>query len=48
METEVLVSEDDFNAALRELVPSVSQAEMDHYARIQQRFSSEALNGSRR
>ena len=48
METEVLVSEDDFNAALRELVPSVSQAEMDHYARIQQRFSNEALNGSRR
>ncbi|TBU46999.1 AAA-domain-containing protein [Dichomitus squalens] len=43
-ETEVLVSEDDFNAALRELVPSVSQAEMDHYARIQQRFSNEALS----
>ncbi|KAI0373357.1 AAA-domain-containing protein [Pilatotrama ljubarskyi] len=42
-ETEVLVSEEDFNAALRELVPSVSQAEMDHYARIQQRFSNQSL-----
>ena len=47
-ETAVLVSEEDFNAALRELVPSVSQAEMEHYARIQERFSNEALNGSRR
>ncbi|KAI1788454.1 AAA-domain-containing protein [Ganoderma leucocontextum] len=46
-ETEVLVSEGDFNAALRELVPSVSQAEMEHYARIQQRFSNEALGGKR-
>ncbi|KAI0781289.1 AAA-domain-containing protein [Trametes elegans] len=43
-ETEVLVSEDDFNAALRELVPSVSQAEMEHYARIQQRFSSGSID----
>ncbi|KAJ8469011.1 hypothetical protein ONZ51_g9275 [Trametes cubensis] len=42
-ETEVLVSEEDFNAALRELVPSVSQAEMEHYARIQQRFSNQSL-----
>ncbi|KAI0831786.1 AAA-domain-containing protein [Trametes gibbosa] len=47
-ETEVLVSEEDFNAALRELVPSVSQAEMDHYARIQQRFSNEPLKGKAR
>ncbi|KAI0350098.1 AAA-domain-containing protein [Trametes cingulata] len=47
-ETEVLVSEEDFNAALRELVPSVSQAEMDHYARIQQRFSNESLSGKER
>ncbi|KAI8998975.1 AAA-domain-containing protein [Trametes punicea] len=43
-ETEVLVSEEDFNAALRELAPSVSQAEMEHYARIQQRFSNEPLS----
>ncbi|KAI0637344.1 AAA-domain-containing protein [Trametes polyzona] len=47
-ETEVLVSEEDFNAALRELVPSVSQAEMDHYARIQQQFSNESLSGKAR
>ncbi|KAI0747694.1 AAA-domain-containing protein [Daedaleopsis nitida] len=45
-ETEVLVCEEDFNAALRELVPSVSQAEMEHYARIQQRFSGEALTAN--
>ncbi|KAI0648219.1 AAA-domain-containing protein [Trametes meyenii] len=47
-EIEVLVSEEDFNAALRELVPSVSQAEMEHYARIQQRFSNESLSGKDR
>ncbi|OCH95204.1 AAA-domain-containing protein [Obba rivulosa] len=45
-ETEVLVSQEDFEAALVELVPSVSQAEMEHYARIQQRFSKETINGS--
>jgi peroxin-6 len=36
---EVLVSQSDFQIALRNLVPSVSQSEMDHYAHIQQRFS---------
>ena len=36
---EVTVSQEDFDAALRELTPSVSQSEMDHYAIIQQRFS---------
>ncbi|OBZ75775.1 Peroxisomal biogenesis factor 6 [Grifola frondosa] len=45
-EIEVLVSEEDFNLALKELVPSVSQAEMEHYARIQQRFSKETINRS--
>jgi peroxin-6 len=35
----VLVSQGDFDRALRNLVPSVSQSEMDHYAHIQQRFS---------
>ncbi|KAL6309205.1 AAA-domain-containing protein [Sparassis latifolia] len=45
-ETEVLVSEEDFTGALRELVPSVTQAEMEHYARIQQRFSKETINGA--
>ena len=43
----MLVSEEDFSAALRELVPSVSQEEMEHYARIQQRFSNENFSGSR-
>ncbi|KZT03423.1 AAA-domain-containing protein [Laetiporus sulphureus 93-53] len=43
-EMEVLVSHADFDAALSELIPSVSQAEMEHYARIQQRFSQETIN----
>lgn len=43
---EVLVSEEDFSSALRELVPSVSEAEMEHYARIQQRFSKETIGAS--
>nr|AXF50743.1 AAA protein [Inonotus obliquus] len=38
-ETDVVVSLEDFGDALRELVPSVSQAEMDHYREIQKRFS---------
>ena len=36
---EVLVSAGDFDQALRSLVPSVSQAEMEHYAQVQRRFS---------
>lgn len=43
-ETEVLVSGKDFEAALAELVPSVSQVEMDHYALVQQRFSGVTMN----
>lgn len=38
-DTDVLVSQEDFELALRELVPSVSQSELAHYAQIQQRFS---------
>lgn len=38
-DTEVLVSQKDFDLALSALVPSVSQSEMDHYAHIQRRFS---------
>ena len=34
-EIQVLVSQRDFEAALAELVPSVSQAEMDHYKVVQ-------------
>jgi peroxin-6 len=36
---DVLVSEEDFKAALEALVPSVSQSEMDHYRKIQERYS---------
>lgn len=35
-----MVAQEDFEAALRELTPSVSQSEMEHYARVQQRFSN--------
>ncbi|KAI0043551.1 AAA-domain-containing protein [Auriscalpium vulgare] len=35
----VVVTQRDFEGALRELTPSVSQAEMDHYAQVQARFS---------
>ncbi|KAI9456224.1 AAA-domain-containing protein [Lactarius psammicola] len=45
-EIAVVVSADDFAGALRELVPSVSQAEMSHYAEIRERFSRfNAANG---
>lgn len=43
-EIEVLVSQLDFEAALSELVPSVSTAEMLHYKVIQGRFSGETMN----
>ncbi|KAE8208078.1 hypothetical protein CF327_g7183, partial [Tilletia walkeri] len=39
-EIEVRVSRVDFEAALRELVPSVSEQEMEHYRAIQSKFSS--------
>ncbi len=35
----VVVTAEDFTAALRDLVPSVSQAEMAKYAQIRERFS---------
>ncbi|KAI0693875.1 P-loop containing nucleoside triphosphate hydrolase protein [Cytidiella melzeri] len=41
---DVLVHQTDFDAALHDLIPSVSQAEMDHYARVQQQFSQETIN----
>jgi peroxin-6 len=40
---DVLVSHQDFDLALHDLVPSVSQSEMDHYAMIQRRFSQELM-----
>jgi peroxin-6 len=38
-EITVYVSEADFQRALDMLIPSVSQAEMEHYAEVQRRFS---------
>jgi len=38
-EIAVVVTADDFAVALRELVPSVSQAEMARYAQIREYFS---------
>ena len=43
---EVLVHQDDFDSALLNLIPSVSQDEMEHYARVQQQFSKETINSS--
>lgn len=40
---EVLVSADDFKRALQSLTPSVSQAEMEHYAEVQKRFTQESM-----
>jgi peroxin-6 len=46
-EIAVVVTADDFAAARRELVPSVSQAEMARYAQIRERFSrSRATNAA--
>lgn len=36
---DVFVTKEDFDLALESLVPSVSQSEMEHYARIRNRFS---------
>ena len=41
-EIDVLVTKEDFDVALKNLVPSVSQSEMEHYARVQQRFSQKS------
>ncbi|KAF8652744.1 hypothetical protein AX16_004241 [Volvariella volvacea WC 439] len=38
-DTTVLVTYEDFELALKSLIPSVSVQEMEHYKRIQQRFS---------
>jgi peroxin-6 len=40
-EIAVVVTANDFAAAVRELVPSVSQAEMTRYAQIRQTFLSQ-------
>lgn len=38
-DTDVLVNRGDFLEALNDLVPSVSQAELDHYKEVQERFT---------
>ena len=43
-ETEVILSYVDFQEALNELVPSVSQSEMEHYNRIQRTFSEQSFS----
>ena len=46
-ETDVLVSQKDFELALKELVPSVSASEMDHYRQVQQRFAKDTINSTK-
>jgi hypothetical protein len=52
-ETDVVVALEDFENALKELVPSVSQTEMEHYRSVQARFTKgvdkngEALRGNK-
>ena len=43
-EIDVLVSRTDFELALRELVPSVSQGEMEHYREVQRKFANDTIN----
>lgn len=38
-DVEVVVSEHDFRAAMKELIPSVSQSELEHYKKVQAQFS---------
>lgn len=46
-ETDVVVAEVDFKAALEELVPSVSASEMEHYRQVQQKFAKDTINSKR-
>ena len=39
-DVQVLVSHEDFQIALENLVPSVSPEEMAHYAEVQKQFSN--------
>ncbi|EJD53405.1 hypothetical protein AURDEDRAFT_53978 [Auricularia subglabra TFB-10046 SS5] len=43
----VLVGQQDFEDALRELVPSVSQGELEHYAAVQHRFANETIGSKK-
>jgi len=42
-EISVQVAQSDFDAALRELVPSVSPGELAHYAAVQRKFASASI-----
>lgn len=44
---DVLVSQKDFDRAFHDLVPSVSQSEMDHYRHIQRRFSRKPIGAEK-
>ncbi|KAG8993652.1 peroxisomal assembly protein [Tulasnella sp. 427] len=46
-ETDVVVAEVDFKAALQELVPSVSANEMEHYRQVQQKFAKDTINAKK-
>ncbi|GAA6007485.1 hypothetical protein JCM11491_004179 [Sporobolomyces phaffii] len=43
-EIEVLVAQQDFEAALAELIPSVSPQELAHYKQVRAKFSTETMN----
>jgi len=43
-DTDFLVSQRDFEAALAELVPSVTASEMEHYAAVQKKFARDTIN----
>ncbi|GAA5964160.1 hypothetical protein JCM3765_005357 [Sporobolomyces pararoseus] len=43
-EIEVLVAQQDFEAALAELIPSVSPQELAHYKQVRAKFSIETMN----
>lgn len=45
VDMEVLVSHSDFEVSLHNLVPSVSQSDMEHYSTIQKQFNQH-LDGS--
>ncbi|GAA5930797.1 AAA family ATPase peroxin 6 [Sporobolomyces koalae] len=43
-EIEVLVGQQDFEAALAELIPSVSPQELSHYKQVRAKFATETMN----
>ncbi|KZV91614.1 AAA-domain-containing protein, partial [Exidia glandulosa HHB12029] len=47
-EISVLVGKEDFEDALRELTPSVSQSELEHYATVQARFANETIGSKKK